>query len=144
LEKETATARLEQERLKAQLSWRTIPPNEIARLGTLLATSPSEVILDYTTNDPEALFLAIQLSKAFEAAKWTVTPRSYTYGSQIVFGLRIPDSANTALTNTLRNAFATIGVPFGTENVPTPEMAFTYGGSETAPLVFIGSKPPPF
>jgi hypothetical protein len=54
------TARLEQEKLKAQLAWRLIPPSIAPELKRVLSANPGSVNLRYTDGDPEALYLAIQ------------------------------------------------------------------------------------
>src|ERR1700730_17440080 len=61
LEKEAANAKLETERLKATVAWRSISPEIAASLEKILSETPGSVNLRYTDGDPEALFLAIQI-----------------------------------------------------------------------------------
>ena len=62
LEKEATDARLATVKIKAQLSWRTLSKEVGEKLETELAKHPGKVNLRYTDGDPEALFLAIQIS----------------------------------------------------------------------------------
>ncbi|MGA2466203.1 MAG: hypothetical protein ABSH06_17860 [Thermodesulfobacteriota bacterium] len=142
LDKEAQNAKLEQEKLKAQLSWRTLTPKMLEEVTSVISTTKSSVTLAYTANDPEALFLAIQISKAFENAKWDVRAESRTYATRIVFGVTIPGPVNNDV-ELVRKAFRAAGIPFSTTDVPSPDMAFT-GPGETPVMVMIGSKPPPF
>src|SRR5262245_12164319 len=57
---ETEKAKLEQERIKEALAWRTLTPEMTAILTESLGKNPSNVNIRYTDGDPEALFLAIQ------------------------------------------------------------------------------------
>jgi hypothetical protein len=144
LENEAAQARAEQERLKAQLAWRTISPGQLQHLSAALSMAPGKsVTLAYTANDPEALFLAIQISRAFEQAHWKIRPESRTYGSQLIFGLRIPGPESETV-RVLRDAFKTANIQFSTEDVPAADMAIVYPGESDAALVFVGAKLPPF
>ena len=56
LQKEAADARLEQERLKATLAWRTLVPGKVAILSTVLERHPGTVNVWYVLGDPEAAF----------------------------------------------------------------------------------------
>lgn len=142
LDKEAQHAKLEQERLKAQLSWRALTPKILEQLTSVLATSKSSVTLAYTANDPEALFLAIQISKAFENAKWDLRSESRTYASRILFGITIPGPVNKDV-ELVRKAFRETGIQFSITDVPPPDMTLATPG-ETPVMVMIGSKPPPF
>jgi len=141
-ERAASEARLQQERLKEQLAWRAISPTVLAELTRLLALHRGSLVLAYTANDPEALYLAIQLSKAFANASWQATAESRTYASRIIFGITIPGDSADAVN--IRSAFSAVGIPFAVDPVPPPDMSF---GASTAPpptIVMIGSKPPPF
>jgi len=140
LEKEAATARLEQERLKASLAWRVLPPAQAAALEQRLASHPGSVNLWYTDGDPEALYLAIQFSKILENAKWKVLPAGANL-SGIVFGIAAPDTTG-ADASALRAALHGAGIPFSTD--PLPPVGFTIGATKGSgvPTLMIGSRPP--
>jgi hypothetical protein len=139
---EAAKAKLETETIKARLAWRTLTPDQIQNLKEHLDGQPSSVTLAYTANDPESLFLAIQMSQAFEARGWTIRPQSRSYGSRIIFEISIPGPENSA-TMRVRSAFSAVGIPYRTAAVPPPDMMF--GPTEASEVtVMIGSKPPPF
>lgn len=142
LDKEAKEAKLEQEKLKAQLSWRTLTPKMIEQLTAALQPTQSSVTLACIAHDPEALFLTIQISEAFKNAKWNLRNESRSYARRIIFGIVIPgpDNENVAI---VRKAFAAAGIPFAIEDVPPAEM--TYSDSSTTPVtVIIGSRRPVF
>jgi hypothetical protein len=144
LENEAAQARVEQERLKQIVAWRNITKNVGEKLVSILAKSPAVVRLSYVASDPEALGLAIQFSKVFEAAHWQAIPSAMTFSTQLVFEIRLPGPENETV-QLLRSAFTQAGITFSTEEVPPSTMNFSSSGP-TAPtaVVFIGSKRPPF
>jgi hypothetical protein len=145
--KEAAVARLEQERLKAQLAWRVLTPEIAARLEAALTSNPGNVNIRHTANDPEALYFAIQLANIFAKARWAVGFSSQTIGGMMVFGLIVPDTA-TVSTPLLRSAFAAANIGFSSQSLaPTSGATVVVGGpgnsvSEAA-LLYVGSKPPP-
>jgi hypothetical protein len=67
---EAESAKLETERLKAQMAWRTIPHDISAKLKEILSMTPAKVNIQHVANDPEALYLAIQIANIFGEAKW--------------------------------------------------------------------------
>ncbi|HUZ30849.1 MAG TPA: hypothetical protein VMV19_01895 [Xanthobacteraceae bacterium] len=142
LENEAAQARLEQERLKAAVSWRTLSPDTLARLTAGLGDPKGSVVLAYTSGDPEALFLAIQISKTFEAAHgWTLGADARTYPDRILWGLYIP--GNGTLVEHVRAAFTAAKIPFLTDAIPEPPMRFGPPMTPDTVLIFVGSKQPP-
>ena len=63
LEKEAATARLETEKLKQVVAWRTLSPDVRAKLDKVLASKPASVNLRYMDGDPEAMYLGVQMTE---------------------------------------------------------------------------------
>jgi F0F1-type ATP synthase membrane subunit b/b' len=144
LEKEAAQAKLEQERLKQIVSWRTISNAAGNKMVALLKANPAFIKLAYVAADPEALGLAIQFSKVLEIAGWTVAAEAMTFSSKLILEFRIPGPENEAV-ESLRKALNEAGIPFSTEDVPPPDMAFVQSGANPpAATLFIGSKRPPF
>lgn len=136
-------AKLEQERLKAQLAWRIISPDAAAKLEQLLAVKSGSVTIQYATGDPEAHALAIQLVNIFGKAKWKVAINGLTYSGTVLFGIWIPDPP-TAEKILVRDAFTEIGVIFNTAVFPRVGTTIAVGGEiPNAPIVFVGTKPPP-
>jgi hypothetical protein len=141
LEKEAAEARLEQERLKARLAWRTLSPDVVARLTSFLLAHPSKVNIEFAASDTEAQYLAIQLANIFSDAKWEVGFLQVTYAGTILFGILVPDSPyeGTAL---IRQALTAAQIEFATNALPTNSMG--YGGRvPDGGTLAIGSKPIP-
>jgi hypothetical protein len=143
LEKEAANARLETEKLKKVVAWRVIPPEDVSILEKDLVAKPGSVNLRYTDGDPEALFLAIQISQILNKAGWHVAPGAVKFGNAIVFGIDLPD-ASSADAQTLRTAFSTAKMPFSTNALPTGggQMGFSISTIAGAPILMIGSKLP--
>ncbi|MET4258465.1 hypothetical protein ABIC09_003410 [Bradyrhizobium sp. S3.12.5] len=140
LEKEAETARLETERLKGTVAWRTLTPKEAESLERALAKSPGSVNLRYTDGDPEALYLAIQIANVLTKAKWQVAPGAMKPAGTLLFGVAIP---NTLAAATLRQAFAAANFHFGGDDIPQNGVAFNVSTIDGAPMLFIGSRQPP-
>jgi hypothetical protein len=139
----TEEAKLEQERLKAQMAWRILSPDAASELERLLIVKSGSVTIEYATGDPEAQTFAIQLANIFGKAKWKVAINTVTYSGTVIFGLWIPDPPTSEKT-LVRDAFTAIGVIFNTAVVPRAGRTMTIGGTiPNAPVVFVGSKPPP-
>ena len=141
LEKEAADARLETERLKQVVAWRTIMPPDALKLENALVGKPGVVNLRFMDGDPEALFLAIQFSKILSKAHWQVAPGALKPANAIVFGISLPDAAS-ADAQTLRAAFVAAGIAFSPNPVPGGS-SFSVSAIPGAPMLMIGSRPPP-
>jgi hypothetical protein len=74
------------------------------------------VNLRYIDGDPEALFLAIQISQILSKAKWRVAPGAIKPNNSIVFGIALPDSS-AGDAQTLRQAFSASKIAYSTENI---------------------------
>jgi len=141
LENEAAQARLEQERLKAQLAWRVLSPEMATKLEGILSAHPSSINIQHVANDAEALYLAIQFANIFTKAHWQMGMLSVTTAGAVIFGLWIPDSPSAAPEN-VRRAFTAVGLSFATGAFPSA--SFSIGGTlPDAPILFVGSKPTP-
>lgn len=141
LERDAANARLETEKLKQTVAWRTIPAVAVAALRATLVANPGAVNLRYTDGDPEALYLAIQFSKILADAHWQVAPGSLKLANAIVFGLAIPADASGD-GNTLRAAFGAAHIEFSPDPLPPMGAAFNVATIAGAPTLMIGSRPP--
>lgn len=143
LEKEAAEARAEQERLKAQFAWRTLPQDLATQLENALAQHPGKINIQNVANDPEALYLAIQFANLFGRAHWQVATMSLTMGGTLIFGLWIPDSPAPDTAN-VQAAFRAAQIGFSTNALPTSGVSMGMGGTlQGAPTLFVGSKPIP-
>ena len=141
LEKEAANAKLETEQLKQVVAWRVLSPEVAAGLEKLLSAKPGSVNLRFMDGDPEALFLAIQISKILEKAKWQIAPGAVKPPNSIYVGLGLPNSSGTDA-QTLRDAFSSLKIPFSTE-APAEGVAFSISTIPGAPMLMVGSKAPP-
>lgn len=141
LEKDAALARLETEKIKEAVAWRVINPVSASKLERVLSANPGSVNLRYMDGDPEALFLAIQVSKILSKSHWRIAPGAVKPGNAIVFGICLPDlNGNDA--KTLRNAFSTARIPFATDALPQSGVMFSMSRIQGAPTLMIGSKAP--
>jgi hypothetical protein len=143
LEKEAADARLQTERLKAQLAWRTLSADEAAALKAALAKHPGSVNLRYMDGDPEALFFAIQISRLLGETQWAIAPGAVKPANTIVFGISLPDSEGPDAV-ALREAFSAAHLPFGTDPLPQAGASFNVSTIDGAPILMVGSKQPVF
>jgi hypothetical protein len=82
-----------------------------------LGAKPGSVNLRWTDGDPEALYLAIQVSHILAKSKWQLATGSVKPLNAIVFGITIPDAAGNDV-QTLREAFSAGGVAFSTRGLP--------------------------
>jgi hypothetical protein len=133
LEKEAADARLETERVKAVVAWRTISLEASAALEKVLAAKPGAVNLRYIDGDPEALFFAIQFSKVLDNAHWQVAPGAVKPSNAIAFGVFLPDATGDDAIR-LRTAFVAAKVEFTTTVVPQSGVSFLYQQFQTLRL----------
>jgi ABC-type multidrug transport system fused ATPase/permease subunit len=141
LEKEAANARLETERLKESIAWRTLSQESALALEKVLTSKPGSVNLRYMDGDPEALFLAIQISQILGKAKWQIAPGAVKPSNTIVFGISLPDNSSPD-TQTLRDAFSTAKIPFSTSELPASGVSFSISTIQGAPTLMVGSKMP--
>ena len=142
LEKEASNARLETERIKSIVAWRTIPSAIALELEKILSAAPGSVNLRWMDGDPEALFLAIQLSQILSKAHWQVAPGSLKPANTIVFGINIPDASGPDA-KTLRLAFSAAKIAFSPQPIPIEGTGFSISTIPGASMLMIGSRPPP-
>lgn len=138
-------ARLETQRIKQQLAWRSLTAGQAKSFLAALPKTHHTVVAAYPTNDPEALAFLLQFVKLLQAAGWKVIGQSRTYPGQIIVGIQIPDPPNDA-TTALRAAMTAAGIEFLT--TPLPAHAMHFGDSAPDPAsaatLLVGSKQPSF
>lgn len=142
LEKEAANARLETEKLKAVVAWRTIPDANSGAFKKALEAKPGSVNLRWTDGDPEALFLAIQISNILSAAHWNVAAGSIKPANSIMFGIILPPVAGDDA-QTLREALMAAKLPFSAVPLPSAGgLSFNVSEIPGAPFLMVGSRMP--
>lgn len=141
LRKDAEEAKLATEKLKQVVAWRVIEPKAAVELEKILSTKPGSVNLRYTDGDPEALFLAIQISQILGKAKWQIAPGSEKFANAIEFGIALPDSTG-ADAQTLRKAFLGAKLSFTTAPLPPQGISFNVATIPGAPTLMIGSRMP--
>ena len=141
LDAESAKSRLETEKLKAVVAWRTISTAQNTELEKVLSEGHGSVNLRWTDGDPEALFLAIQISQVLQKAKWQVAAGSFKPANRILFGLILPPDAGKDA-DTLRQAFSAAHLSFSSVPVPQDGASFNVSTIAGAPILMIGSRLP--
>ena len=140
LGKEGAEARLETEKLKRAVGWRTISQQTASELETALSATPGAVNLQYPDSDPEAIFFATQFSRILEKAQWRVAPAAVNFSNAVSFGISLPSTEGTD-GKILRKVFSAAKIPYSTKPLPIPVLS--HGVKiDGAPILMIGSKPP--
>lgn len=143
LEKEAANAKLETEKLKGLVAWRTIPLGKVEAMERVLSAKPGSINLRYMDGDPEALYLAIQISQIMGRSRWQVAAGSLKPLNGIVFGINLPASDNKDR-QTLEEALLAAGVQFGSQKMASAGVGFGVSEIPGAPFLMIGSKAPAF
>ena len=156
LMKEANEARLEQERLKAVLAWRTIPKTARTNIASRLAQHVGTVTIAYIQNDPESIFFAVSIKEIFEEANniakqpiWHVSIEPRMYSDKAVFGLYISGQGNSVSTQAIQQAFSSQNIPFSPQHMPNqginvgPSLALGPIPLRTEALIVVGSKTPP-
>jgi hypothetical protein len=133
-------AQLETEKIKKSVSWRVIPPDSALELEKVLSAKPGAVNLRFVDGDPEALYLATQISQILTKAHWQIATGAVKFSNAIVFGISLPDASGAAAT-TLRDAFSAAKEPFSTAALPEG-IGFLISTIAGAPRLVIGSKRP--
>jgi hypothetical protein len=141
LEKEAATARLETEKLKSVVQWRTFSAAQNVDMENVLSAKPGSVNLRWMDGDPEAMFLAIQLSQLLQRAHWNVAPGSVKPANGIIFGILLPPMAGDD-TETLRKALIAAKLSFSAVPAPAGGVSFNMSSIDGAPFLYIGSRMP--
>lgn len=141
LEKAAADARLETEKLKSVVAWRTISLENQAAIEKVLSAKPGSVNLRWQDGDPEALFLAIQISSVLGRAAWQVAPGSFKPANSILFGIVLPPVSG-ADADALREALMAGHVSFSSIPVSQDGASFNVSNIGGAPFLMIGSRLP--
>jgi hypothetical protein len=140
---DAANARLEEERLKTRVTWRSLRREQCERLASSLPSSGT-VRIEYPSGDPEALLLAINFENCFhDIAHWTVLSAAMLFQDALPFGLNVTGDQrklSEAVKSGLRNA----GVEFSSNDSSELERHVQFRvaapGSEDVKII-VGSKP---
>lgn len=133
LERDTAQARAEQERLRAQLAWRRLTPNQSNQIasaarGVQLAT-PLNVVAP--TGDVEAATYAMDIIAALKAGGIAVRgdiPSSAIYMPLPPFGLVVRQASTEQVASPIAHVLASAGLQLTVETgAPEPELTLIVG-----------------
>jgi hypothetical protein len=141
---DAATARLEQERLKRLVVWRSIPTNAITEITRRLSIRQDAITLMYLANDPEVFLFSSQISHAFSEAHWEVFVKSVSWGNWLPIGVHVYGDAGEVL-DLARATLRAANVPFDEAPPPrVPDMAIEFEGRPTAVTILVGARIGPF
>jgi hypothetical protein len=141
LERDAANARLETEKLKVVVAWRTLSESQTAAFKKAAEATPGSVNLRWQDGDPEAMFLAIQISNILGAAHWNVAPGSFKPANSILFGVVLPPVAGVQA-DTLREALRAAQLAFSSVPISGQGASFNVSTIPDAPFLYIGSRLP--
>jgi hypothetical protein len=128
---ETAQARLEQERLKSQMAWRRISPEQARRIAALLQGEKLEAWVTFVGNDPEATVFREDVNAALSAAG---VKTKFFSGYERAVGLTVKGGRPED-----REKIAKAFIEAGWRILNSTEPGFAKNELE----VLIGTKPPP-
>lgn len=138
-----ANAELETEKLKGQFAWRALSNETGQKLVSALSAYNGSATIEYISNDPEALYFAFALKKAFSDAGWPVSMMGRTIPNFLAFGLFVAD-VNAPQRDIVRAAFKISDIELSSiGSIPAHGMSMgnRIPGSVT---IFVGSKKPEF
>jgi hypothetical protein len=150
---EAAKATERAAKIEQAAAWRVISNDDAVKLINVLKTAGGSVEIGYPANDPEALFLASQIAKAFDIVNngqnpplWNVHIQPRQFSHALYWGVRI-FGQDPATISTLETALSLAHVPYTNESMPntindSPGMTIT-GGPPGPATIFVGSKRPP-
>lgn len=141
-------ARLEAERIKKLVIWRTITPSD--SITSELKKAPGSVDIIYEAGDAESTWVAMQLETIFGNANWQISVEIKPPPvNNLFFGLHIPDNpANPDGVLFVRNIFSKFGVSFmANDTPPFGDTGFVAGGgakvTESTIRIIVARKIPP-
>jgi hypothetical protein len=111
LEKQAAEARVDQERLKASVVWRSIPKAIGDRISVRLAARKGTVRLLVLANDPEGMAFSSMLTRILANAKWEAFAEAGSWVNWLPVGVSIY-GPNDDLVKFVLNSFKAEGIEF--------------------------------
>jgi hypothetical protein len=141
LSDEAAKAKLETEKLKGVVTWRTLSAEQNAAIEKVLSQKPGAVNLRWQDGDPEALFLAIQLSHLFQRSNWQVAPGAFKPANAILFEITVPPVSGENA-DTLRAALGAGRVGYSSVPISSGGASFNVSTINGAPYLYVGSRKP--
>jgi hypothetical protein len=145
-----AAAELEAERLRKELAWRRISPNETLKMSEVLSRPDLPKFglrIEHPANDPEVITFANDIAEVFRKNGWPVLFIS-TVSSHTFSGMMIPlyGPEETDACGITRLAFQNAGIEF-LGGYPPPSSGMSMGSGDTisgpVAIIHLGSKPKP-
>jgi hypothetical protein len=136
-----AQARLQTELVKKSVAWRTLSPDEIPKMKTVIFAKGGTVNLRYVDGDPEGLYFATRFAEVFKSSNWRVGPGAARSNNDPVFDIWLigPESEDKEI---VRAAMKAANIT-AQENNPPPLMGgFAITSYSGAPTLLVGSRRP--
>jgi hypothetical protein len=110
-------------------------------MGAVLSQNPGGVNLRWIDGDPEAQFLAVQLSQIFGRAKWQVGAGGVKPSNGILFGIVMPPASGVDA-DAIREALAAGKIRYSAVPVSQTGIHFNVSNVPNAPFLMVGSRLP--
>jgi hypothetical protein len=143
----TAEAKLETERLKKEVAWRTLDPDTAGRLVAELSRRPSRVILVFISADPEATAYCAQFVDVFRRAGWKYEVVGRTFhgppiGIFVAHGVSWSAAIQVEI-DSLRDALIRAGITVDKSAGAVEATELKFRDATADVKVIIGHKPAP-
>jgi hypothetical protein len=128
-------------------AWRQLTKEQNAAILKTLTKERGNIILSWIENDPESLYLSMQIYKLLQTARWNVYLYGRTYGSRIYWDLVSPAGGDSNWLANLRQGLIDAKVTFTTDELPSPESGVLMRREPPGPnaiTLMIGSRRPSF
>ncbi|HVJ76956.1 MAG TPA: hypothetical protein VM620_03930 [Hyphomicrobium sp.] len=134
LEKQAADARLDLEKLRQNMAWRRITPQQHDKLVQALKGEKFRVWVTFVGRDPESSVFREDIAATLKDAGLETV---YFSGWAQAVGLAISEQPASPERDKLISAFAAAGLPLVVAKINAM-------GGEPTPNIVVGTKPPPF
>ena len=140
LQKEAAATALQAEILKSRISWRELTHRQREILESDGKQVLGTVNVEYTDSDPEALSLALQITRSLREAGLNVGIAAVKLPNDLIFGFRCDDRGSES-GRKLADIFERAGISITREQIPGAIGFNSTLVNEPIATVFVGSKP---
>src|SRR5665213_2792276 len=124
-----AKAEWETERLRSQLAWRRVSPEqEMLLRGSLSTLKDATVIIWHFIHDPESEDFSEDFAAIFRLSGWSVFVQPASFQGNFAFGIRVPAASgdDERASSAVASAFTEAGIDF--ESLNRPGIQMTTGG----------------
>jgi hypothetical protein len=131
---------LEQERVKALVSWRELDEAQAETFLVALGNAPGEAVVAWHMGDVEATNFGAHIALALQRAGWKVSTAAQLYARNVLTGVQLSDSGAHPERDRLLRAFGAINIPTEVRSIPKPDFEVAYRVGDPQ-VIFVGSSP---